>query len=86
MKIGGRTFDERSARLAMAFRDAASRCPTGKIGHKRRRDAEAEATRLNRRRPMTGPAIPANAYCCWHCGSWHVGRPKFRLQSGRQRA
>lgn len=82
MIIHAKTRREYLENLAVAFKAAAERCPTGKIGHKKRREAQSVATRLNKREVLDGPNMQAVAYRCWHCSQWHVGRPKHKLREG----
>ena len=68
--------------LHQAF--VASPCPSRKIAFKKRRDAQSEATQLNKRLPPNGPNIHAHVYRCGHCHAWHVGRPKFKLREAAE--
>lgn len=52
-------------------------CPqTGKSAFTSREIAQAEADRLNARRPPYGPLVNAEPYRCRWCQLWHVGRPR----------
>ena len=57
-------------------------CQTNKLGYAKLRDAQSEASRLNKRRAPSGPDLIARAYRCWHCQQWQVGRPKYNLREG----
>jgi hypothetical protein len=48
---------------------------SNKITYKKRRDAQSEASRLNKMMPMRGRIVYCEAYECQWCGNWHVGRP-----------
>ena len=49
---------------------------TNKMRYKKRRDAQSEASRLNKLMPLRGPIVYCEAYKCQWCGQWHVGRPR----------
>ena len=55
-------------------------CKTGKRGLPDEATAVRAADNYNeqhrRRRPRSGPRKEAEAYHCWHCGRWHIGRPR----------
>ena len=64
------------AGLADVYASIESSCMFGrKVKFKKRQSAQSEASRLNKRMPLRGPAIYCEAYKCHWCGSWHVGRP-----------
>ena len=48
---------------------------SNKVRYKKRRDAQSEASRLNKRLPLRGLHVRCEAYECDWCGHWHVGRP-----------
>ncbi len=58
-------------------------CPqTGKSSMTSCAHAQAEADRLNQRRPYSGPWVKAEPYQCRWCQLWHVGRPRRRARGG----
>lgn len=68
----GMTVQEK--RLARHYDRVANACPTGKLMYAKLREAQSEASRLNKRAPLRGPRTLASTYQCRTCGNWHVGR------------
>ena len=77
MNDTARRFVERQSALHERLRRAWAgvECPTRKRQFKKRREAQSEATRLNRSRVFDRGGKQVEPYVCNACGKWHIGRP-----------